>query len=99
MKTQLFLGALGLVLALSGCTSCTGHEAPRRLGEGMMGVFAPDGRRMAFEVDRKDRMDLGVLDLATGRTEWIRRGEGNAAHPAWGADGSLYYTYLSLIHI
>ena len=47
-------------------------------------------------------MHLGVLDLASGRVEWIVRGETaatakeNACQPAWGPDGSLVYAYANL---
>jgi len=56
-------------------------------------VFSPDGARVAFRRFEDGAFKLGVFELATGGTEWIEEGPGNAAYPAWTPNGALVYTF------
>jgi dipeptidyl aminopeptidase/acylaminoacyl peptidase len=67
---------------------------PRRLttSEGIDGAprWAPDGRRIAFISDRKQRgtSQLYLLDLSGGEATRLTDGEGAAGAPAWSPDGT-----------
>ncbi len=69
--------SLGGVLALATFTS---------------GIYSPDGSQIAFEKAESNRVTVGIMNVGGGRPVWTYSGPGNAAHPAWGAAGELYFT-------
>ena len=56
-------------------------------------VYSPDGQKAAFQKLRGGSYDVGVVDMKSGKVEWISEGEGNAIFPAWTSDGGLVYVY------
>lgn len=50
---------------------------------------------MAFQRKVGDKMRVGVLDLKTGETVWPETA-GNACHPFFASDGSLFYAYANI---
>ncbi len=49
--------------------------------------LAPDGRSLAYSVNRGTNYVIRVLDLRAGRDRLLFRGEESASHPAWSPDG------------
>ena len=86
-----------LSLVLAGCAKVDDGFVV----EGGCPAISRDGRKLAFQRVEGTRMHLGVLDLASGRIEWVVRGETaatakeNACHPAWGPDGALVFSYAN----
>ena len=83
---------LPLLVLVMGC--CPAHVC-KRLCEGGAPSFSKDGRRMAFQRAVGDKMRVGVLDLKTGETVWPETA-GNACHPFFASDGSLFYAYANI---
>ena len=81
------------LFALCTCAASAALAEDAALVRGTNPVYSPDGSRLAFQRREGDVFKLGVLDRATGETEWIEDGPGNAAYPAWTPDGALLYTY------
>ncbi len=91
-----------LMAALAGAALCARGAQDESVVAGENPAISRDGRRLAFQRIENRRCHLGVVDLATGRIEWVARGDTdrtrleNACHPAWGPDGSLVYSYANM---
>ena len=100
MNLRTILPGVLMVSLAAGCTG--GNAGPAELVEGGCPAVSRDGTKLAFQRVEGTRMHLGVLDLASGRVEWVVRGETaatakeNACQPAWGPDGSLVFAYANL---
>ncbi|HNX35322.1 MAG TPA: hypothetical protein PKM57_11885 [Kiritimatiellia bacterium] len=92
---------------LSGCRSnddlprfvCRwGHVQSLTAGPGndTEAVWSPDGKRIAFQTDRKGDLDVMVLDVASGHLAAAADGAGHACYPAWTPDGALVYAFGKL---
>ncbi|HET7754422.1 MAG TPA: BamA/TamA family outer membrane protein [Anaeromyxobacteraceae bacterium] len=53
--------------------------------------LAPDGRRLAFEIQERGRRDVAIADLADGSVRFVTRDDAIDAQPAWSPDGSRLY--------
>ena len=49
--------------------------------------FSPDGASMAFESNRHDHLDLGVIDLQTREVRWLVETPHDKTMPIWSPDG------------
>lgn len=49
--------------------------------------FSPDGRELAFESNRHDRLDLGAIDLDTRSVRWLVESPHDKTMPLWSPDG------------
>ncbi len=49
--------------------------------------FSPDGRELAFESNRHDRLDLGVIDLDTRSVRGLVESPHDKTMPLWSPDG------------
>ncbi len=54
-------------------------------------VWSPDGKSIAFQTDRYDKLRVCVLNLDDGKREIADAGTGDACYPAWTPDGGLIY--------
>ncbi len=52
---------------------------------------SPDGRWVAFHVQRGDDRDIWVMPLAGGTPRQLTFGDNEDSHPAWSADSRLIY--------
>jgi len=94
-------GAAACVLAcgLAGCRSaaewdcrCVSAVAlTAGAGNDTEAAWSPDGRRVAFQTDRKGDPDIAVLDVSDGSVTVIDGGPDYACYPAWTPGGGLVY--------
>jgi hypothetical protein len=85
-------------LMLFGAVDWVAAAPPMLLTEGpgndTEAVWSPDGRRVAFQSDRRGKPGLYVLEVATRRVTPLVEGPGYAQFPAWSPDGeSIVYGY------
>jgi TolB protein len=72
-----------------------GRERVSALGQGVNGApaWTPDGRGLALALNDGDRVNIHLLDLASGNTKRITRGSAIDTEPVFSADGEyLYFT-------
>jgi len=68
------------------------------LTDGANPALSPDGQKLAFQRDAGKETWLGVMDLASGAVQWVEKGPGRAAFPAWTKDGALLYAQGNVFH-
>lgn len=87
MRRQLLRSAA----AVAATVFALGAAEPVRLTDGpgndTEAVWAPDGRRVAFQSDRSGDHDILVLDTESGKVQPIVTGAGDSCFPAWSPDG------------
>jgi len=54
----------------------------------MLSPWSSDGKRLLFTSNEGDQVDIGELDLASGKTRWLVRSKNEKHSPQWSPDGS-----------
>ncbi len=65
----------------------------RNVEHSLVGDFGPphpwssDGGRLLFVSNENDRVDIGMLDMASGKKKWLVRSKNDKYAPQWSPDG------------